>query len=398
MAKSKTYEQRLKEVLAGIRKAAKESGDHPGLITKTQFKKAAPQVTEWDLRSIGGFPSIQKSHFPLTEKDLAGIQKERNVKNYIAKLERDLGDKINLKKEALKIIEKSLKSMKPRKYRVPRKKSIKGKKMAMELMLSDIHFGKKTKTFNIAILKKRLEHLSATFLDELKKKQKEGYNVDQIIISLIGDIIESYTMHGLESAISCEFGNSVQIQQAIDNLFDLVFLPIAMTGIKIHVPAVAGNHDRTEKNRTYNNPGETYVTWVIYNALKRYCELSGLKNVTFDIPTDSYTTYDLFGKHTMLFEHLDEIRSPTKDVCEKLMKKRGDQSGKVVKMLRGGHWHEYVCFDRGKIIINESGCGQDSFAKVKGYVSRSGQTINFYVDDNALPNGFLYSYPVNLEI
>ena len=397
MSKNKTYEQRLKEVLSGIRKASKDTGEHPGLITKAQFKKAAPKVTEWDLRAIGGYASIQKTHFPLTGKDLAEIQKNNQVKNYVAKLERELGDKINLKKEALAVIEKAFKQMKPKKYKVPRKKSVKGKKMAMELMLSDIHFGKKTKTFNLAILRKRLEKLTATFLDELKKKQKEGYNVNQLIISLIGDIIESYTMHGSESSIGCEFGNSVQMQQAIDCLFDLVFLPLAMTGINIHVPAVAGNHDRTEKNRTYNNPGENYVTWVIYNSLKRYCQLSGLKNITFDIPVDSYTTYDLFGKHTMLFEHLDNISSPTKKICEVLMKKRGDQTGKVVKMLRGGHWHEYVCFDRGKIIINESGCGQDSFAKVKGYVSRAGQTINFYVDDDSMPNGFLYSYPVNLE-
>ena len=227
-------------------------------------------------------------------------------------------------------------------------------------------------------------------------KTQQGYNVNEIIISLIGDVIESYTMHGGESALSCEFGNSRQIQEAMDGLFNYVILPIARTGVSIHIPAVAGNHDRTEKNRTFNYPGENYVTWIIYNAIKKYCELAGLDNVTFDIPKDSYTTYDLFGKHTILYEHLDNISSPTKKVLDELIKKRERQVEKRISMIRGGHWHELAIFDRGRAIVNESVCGQDSFAKVKGYASSPGQVINFYIDDDNLPNGYLYSYPVYL--
>jgi hypothetical protein len=82
-----------------------------------------------------------------------------------------------------------------------------------------------------------------------------------------------------------------------------------------------------------------------------------------------------------------------KDIIEK----RSKQLGVQIKMLRGGHWHEYVCYERGRIIINESACGQDSYAKVKGFTTTAGQVINFYVDDKKLPNSFLYSYPVYLE-
>ena len=183
MSKNKSYEQRLSEVLKGLRKAAKDTGEHPSLVTAAQFKKAAPTVTEWDLRSIGGLSAIKKTHFPMTNKELAKIQSDKKVRDYIAKLERDLGDKVNLKKEALSSIETALKNLKPRKYRVPKKPNIKGLEMAIELMLSDIHFGKKTKEFDLEVLKKRLQKLTSTFLHELKKKQKEGYNVNLIIIS-----------------------------------------------------------------------------------------------------------------------------------------------------------------------------------------------------------------------
>jgi hypothetical protein len=268
--------------------------------------------------------------------------------------------------------------------------------MTIELMLSDIHFGKKSETFDLTILKGRLSKLRDVFLSELKNKKDQGYNVERIIISLLGDIIESYTMHGSESSLSCEFGNPKQIYSAIKVMFDEIFLPLAKTGVRIDVPAVAGNHDRTEVNRTFNYPGENYMTWVIYNCLKDYCEIAGLTNVKFDIPKDGYTVVDIYG-HAVLIEHLDNLKSTAKGSLDDLMTDRSKQLGIQIKMVRGGHWHEYVCYDRGRAIINESVCGQDSYAKVKGYASTAGQTINFYVDDKKLPNAFLYSYPVFLE-
>lgn len=392
----KEKELTLDNVKLAVKRAAKDSMIHESKVTIAMMNNQDKRITEWSLRRFGGLSGIRK-YFPISNKDLAILREQKDLQSYVNKLEKDLGEKLNFEKKVLNTIEKAVSGLKPKKYRVPKKTTGKGKEMAMELMLSDIHFGKETKTFNLKILKQRLDKLTSVFLSEMNKKEKDGYNVNQIIISLIGDIIESYTMHGTESALSCEFGNSRQIQESIDNIFDHVLLPIAMTGKKIHIPAVAGNHDRTERNRTFNNPGETYVTWIIYKSLERYCQLSGLKNITFDIPVDSYTTYDLFGKHTIMYEHLDNISSPTKSVLEGLIKKRSEQIGKMIHMVRGGHWHERLSVDRGRIIINESACGQDSFAKVKGYSSKAGQTIVFYVNDDNLPNGYLYDYPVHLE-
>lgn len=394
---SKKKEINLEEVKRAVKTAAKLGDVHPSKVSISMLNGINSAITDWSLRRFGGITGIRK-YFPVNDKDLGVIKDQKETQKYITKLEAQVGEKINFEDMVLKTIDTALRGLKPQRYKIPKVKISKKKiRMAMELMLSDIHFGKKTKNFNLAILKVRLTKLTATFLDMLKDKEKHGYDVSEIILALIGDIIESYTMHGTESALGCEFGNSKQVQEATDALFDLVILPIAMTGKKIHIPAVAGNHDRTEKNRTFNYPGENYVTWIIYNTLKKYCELSGLKNITFDVPVDSYTTYDLFGKHTILYEHLDNVGSPTKAALDTLIKKRERQINKRIAMLRGGHWHEYLCIDRGRVIINESACGQDSFAKVKGYASTAGQVINFYVDDDNLPNGFLYSFPVCLE-
>src|SRR5690606_17177842 len=113
---------------------------------------------------------------------------------------------------------------------------------------------------------KRLQELTAVFLHEMQLHQK-NFNVHRIIIALIGDLLESFTIHGKESALSCEFSNPEQIKEAIECLFFDVILPIANTGVQIDIPAVTGNHDREDSQYTLNYPGKNNFTWVIYNAL-----------------------------------------------------------------------------------------------------------------------------------
>jgi len=338
-----------------VNKAAKDNLIHPSNVTIAMLKVQDDNITEWSLRQFGGMSGIKK-YFPVSEKDLAELKKQKDIQAYINKLEKQLGDNLNFEEQVLKTIRSAIERLNPQQYVIPKIKPDKTKKaMTIELMLSDIHFGKKSETFDLTILNERLLKLRDTFLSELNYKKDQGYNVERIIISLLGDIIESYTMHGSESSLSCEFGNPKQIYSAIKVLFDTIFLPIAKTGIKIDVPAVAGNHDRTETNRTYNNPGENYMTWVIYNCLKDYCELAGLHNVKFDIPIAGFTISDIYG-HAILFEHLDNAKSTTKSALDDIIQARSKQLGVQIKMLRGGHWHEYVCYERGRAIINESAC------------------------------------------
>jgi len=386
----------IEDVKKCVKSAAADNLIHPSKVSLAMLKDKDDRITEWSLRQFGGITGIKK-YFPVTNKDLAEIKKQKDISAYINKLEKQLGEQINFEESVLNTITEAIGMLDSKVYKIPKPKLLKNRKnMTMELMLSDIHFGKKTNTFDLAIVTSRLKKLREVFMSQMEYRKIEGYNVERIILALLGDIIESYTMHGTESALGCEFGNSKQIYQSIKVLFEEVILPIANTGLPIHVPAVAGNHDRTESNRTFNNPGENYVTHIIYNCLKDYCAIAGLHNVTFDIPDDGFTTYDIYGR-TVLAEHLDNVKNTTKATLETLMVKRSKQIGRQIHMIRGGHWHEYVCYERGRAIVNESVCGQDSYAKVKGYASTAGQTINFYVDDDKLPNAFLYSYPVYLE-
>lgn len=391
----KKYHDRLKKVIEGIQLTSEKMGVHPSEITKAHFMKHVDNVTSWDIREVGGLAAVKRAHFPVVSKDLITIRQQKETSKYINELEKKLGEQELLGENMRNVITEAVKGIKVDKVKSVKLRSHKGRRMTMELMLSDIHYGKKTDKFNLKVCRERMSHLTKTFLEEMDKKKVEGYNVERVIIALIGDIIESYTMHGLESASGCEFGNAKQVQSAITSLFHDVIVPIAKTGVRIDIPAVTGNHDRTDMSRTMNKPGESNLTWIIYNTLEELVKASGLKNVTFHIPTSSSVVLDIYGNNC-LYEHGDNAASNNKKGYEDLMEKRARQQDITLHFGRFGHFHEYAIFDRGRIIVNESVCGQDSYAEVKGFKTSAGQTINFYVETKNRPNCFYYSFPVYL--
>jgi hypothetical protein len=386
---------RLDKILKGIEHTAKKLNIDPYDVNKSQFFQHVDGVTPWDIRIFGGLSTIKNSYFPQQNKDLAVIRQEKEIIKYVKQLEQKTSGKLLLEEQLTKMVAESLRGLAIEKVKVPKLSPNKGEKMTMEAMISDVHYGKKTDVFNLEVCRNRIREFTKVFLEEMGRKKKEGYNVEKVIVALIGDLIESYTMHGLESAAGCEFGNSQQVQSAITSLYYDLIRPIAETGVEVFVPCVSGNHDRSETNRTMQEPGLNNLTWIIYNSLEEYCKIAGLKNVTFQIARGSY----LIGKvyeNNILWEHGDNANANTKRGFEALMEQRARQNNVTLHFGRFGHYHEYLCCDRGRIIVNESVCGQDSYAHVKGFNTSAGQTINYYVKTDSRPTCFYYSFAVYL--
>jgi hypothetical protein len=265
----------------------------------------------------------------------------------------------------------------------PRTKSSKGKPcMTMELLISDVHVGKLTDTFNHDVLKRRLMQLSSTMIKEMHKNSLTS-KIDRVILAFLGDLIESSTMHGTESAKGCEFGNSRQVQECLVHLFNLVVVPIsqaaAQYGATVDCVGVAGNHDRTEHDRTYNRVGEENVTWIIYNSMKEFTKLAGLKDVSWHIPVDPYIRLEIYGEG-VLFEHYDNAKGNTRAALENLLAKRVNQLKKPIRFMRGGHFHEPTEYGVGKIIINGNVPGNDGYSTSHGFDCEPTQTLNFYIE------------------
>jgi hypothetical protein len=188
-------------------------------------------------------------------------------------------------------------------------------------------------------------------------------------------------MHVLESAKGCEFGNAKQIYEALKNIFKIVIVPLHQLDIPMRIVCVTGNHDRDGSQRTYHNPGEENFTYVIYNALKDFCEIGGLKNVEFIIPKEPWAIIDIYG-NTVLYEHYDNCKNADRKGLEGLMTKRANQLGITIDYMRGGHFHEPTSFRNGRMQINGCLTGNDSYASVLGFNAEASQTLNSFVNSS----------------
>lgn len=310
---------------------------------------------------------------------LKTVARSRKSSSFSSKENRAILNLWNQREDILEAIKEAAKEISRVKQPVVKRKKAVGKPgITKELLLSDIHFGKKTETFNLDVCKKRLEEVVQATISEIERDSKE-YNVDEIIVALLGDIIENYSMHVLESAKGCEFGNSRQVYEATLNLFKIVILPLSSLGIKMKVVCVTGNHDRDGVSRTYHNPGEENFTYIIYNTIKNFAEFSGLKNIQFIIPKDPWAVINVYG-NTVLYEHYDNCKNPNRAGLESLMTKRASQLNINIDYMRGGHFHEPTSFKNGRIQINGCLTGNDSFASVLGFNSEASQTLNTFVN------------------
>jgi hypothetical protein len=330
-----------------------------------------------------------------TRKSASSVRKENDL------LKEQL-DFIEDAKDAATRIIKGSKLTKVAKPAITKKDS-KKKDMCKELLLSDLHYGKLVRShdnnsisFNAAIARKRMCYLSNIFVREVLDDGKT-FNVTKIILALMGDIIESYTMHGLESAKGCEFNNAEQMVVATQSLFEDLIEPVSKLGIPIVIPCIPGNHDRTGYEKTYNQIGRDYMTFVIYSMLEALCKAKGVTNVEFKITNQSYVILDIFG-NKILYHHGDlASRGIGHSKLKNFKRDVEDQVGFKIDGSRSGHTHEYVVYGRGEDIVNGCLVGQDDYAHNKGYSTEASQTINDYVNTNKRRNKFYKSFAVSLE-
>lgn len=312
-------------------------------------------------------------------KKLKEIFKTKKSNSYTAKENRTILQQWNDQDDILEAIKAAAKEVNKTKFnslKLPKSKKKLG--MTKELLLSDIHFGKLTDTFNLEVCKKRLEEVVHATIGEINRDIKD-YNLDEIVIGILGDIIENYSMHVLESAKGCEFGNARQVYEAMVNIYKIVIVPLSQLGVPMRIICVTGNHDRDGSQRTFHNPGEENFTYIIYNGLKNFCELAGIKNVKFDIPTVPWATFQIYDNH-VLYEHYDNCKNADRKGLEGLMTRRANQLGIPFDYMRGGHYHEPTSFRNGRMQINGCLTGNDSYASVLGYNAEASQTLNTYIN------------------
>lgn len=345
-----------------------------------------------------------KDEFGFEELDVSVLRQNRNIRKAAARSTRQLEmvlDELDIVENFVEDVLSGFEDIadglnEAAKIQTPPISKIDGlKPLTVEVLLSDLHFGKKTEKFNAETARDRIRQLKVSLMKELHV-HKGDHNVDKIVIAMLGDIIESSTMHGAESLIGCEFGNSKQVVTAIDILSTELLIPLAMQGYKLEVVGIAGNHDRVAKEKTYMNRGEEFLSYIIYNGLKSITDALKL-DITYNIPKETFTVVDFYGSKC-LYEHGDEISgNQTRQSFEAHMNKRGKQTGVMLDFIRLGHWHAVSMFEQGRIIINGSLCGSDGYSETLGFDSYPVQVINFYSPSDYRPTSFYKCFPIFLK-
>lgn len=277
--------------------------------------------------------------------------------------------------------------------KLPAKKTGK-KKMIIEPVLSDLHYGLKTSTFDTAVARRRVSDFTTVLLEEYDR-YKKLYEIEKFNLLNLGDVIQSATMHK-DSQASSELTNAQQIAVAIESLYFDFLLPVAMTGEKVDFIGISGNHDRENPVRFTVSPGKYYYSYSIYYALQVLAKAAKLDNVNFIIPEEHFHVYEIFGSH-FLAEHGDNIGKNAPENMEKALSRRSVQTNRLLKGIRIGHFHSDFCGSQGRYICNGSITTGDHYAEMLGFKSRACQLINYYVETKERETPFYHSFCVNLE-
>lgn len=327
-------------------------------------------------------------------KDVARTKRNNSL---TAKQNRVILDALNEQQDVLEQVREAVRGLGKMKIARPAKpasKSATKTDVTVEVLVSDVHIGKKTPEFNLEVCRQRLRLYTQVVVQEIARK-KAHYNVERIVLALLGDIIENATMHGVESARGCEFGNAEQVRFAIELLMAEVVVPLAQLGIPMDVVCVGGNHDRDGEDKTYHHPSQNALSWIIYQTLKMLCEQAKLKHVTWRIADGVYVVLDIYGD-AILYEHGDHVKGFDRKSFMNQLAKRSGQVGKLLKGIRIGHVHVHSTHDNGAAVVNGSVCGQDSYADVLGFNSLPLQVVTYYVRTANRDNAYYYSLPVQL--
>ena len=333
---------------------------------------------------------------------LKSMHRTKKNSGYTAKENKSIIEQWVERDDLIETIANTVKNIALQKYKVakPAPKSKAKKNMTLELLFSDVHYGKYIDNIegnfvDVNVIRERVRKITESVTKEIERESK-SFNIERIILALMGDVIENADFHGQESEKGCEFSTSRQVQEAINSMFYDLILPIAMTGVNVFVPCVTGNHDRIGHSKTYQKPGEDNLTYIIYSTLELLCIQSGLKNVKFEIVKGLYTSVAVYGNN-IVYEHGDELKNINRDTMANQMARRQVQLGRIVHFFRVGHWHEPAQYGQGRMMVNGSVPGQDSYADSRGFCSEAVQIMNYYVQTDKRNTCFFRSFPIYLQ-
>lgn len=274
------------------------------------------------------------------------------------------------------------------------------KKLTLEALIGDIQVGKIMHDYNSEICGKRMEEHGRAIIQRINQYHKQGYQVEKIILSCLGDMIESSHKHK-NSMRATDVSNPEQMRLFVVYFCQHILFPLSKLGIKIDVNCVTGNHDHDDHGLQMFKPGREHLSWMFYNMIAEISKAAGLKHVKFNIPEGSFMVYDIYG-HKVLIEHGVGVSVAEPAMGSKL-NTRSRQIKDNITFFRMGDKHSVTFFNNGQYIVNGAYFGKDEkgieYSGILGYHTPPAQVLVSYVErkKDDPRNPFYEAFIIQLE-
>lgn len=379
------------QIKKAIEAAAKELGKHPSLVTK---KDLVGSVSDWAFKQVGGLELVKNKYFPMEEKELGTIVQLKSEKSYISKLEKQLGEKLNLEQEIKSCLSQlSL----PKELAKPVKKSkskVAGIRRDVIVSLNDTHYGCFVNPEEVGNVNsygwKEASRRTALIAEQVVDyKAEKRSSVDTLHVILNGDIVA-----GVIHDLAGRTGDLLALQQngAIHILTNFLN-HVRKHYKKVKVYGLSGNHDdsthRREGGRVLSHKYDSVLSPVFYSLSSAF---RNDKNMTFNY-TKGLSVDVMLPAGRMLVTHGDVLFSKQlgnpgtninvkglSDIINRFNTGEVARGNDPIKMVLFGHTHchaSFTTFDGIKVYIVPSMVGTDSYAYSLGINSNQAAQLIF---------------------
>jgi hypothetical protein len=234
------------------------------------------------------------------------------------------------------------------------------------LCLSDLHFGEiirvnDTVVFDLTEANARLDNIIDQFI---QAPELDGYNVDECVVILAGDIIDGEMIYPAQSFDTQGHAYN-QIKDATTSIWKAL-LKLSATFPKVRVHCVPGNHGRTTK---HHHPMTNWDN-ALYFGLQ-LCANIAKTNIEIHTPLQMWADFKVrgWGVHT---RHIGVVQASTAGPAKRVMTWLDNHDA---NLFFYGHYHCPEMFSSGtrRIFKNGSLPPANDFAENLGFLDGIGQ-------------------------
>lgn len=263
---------------------------------------------------------------------------------------------------------RNLKPIKPAKHTKPKATK---KEVHVEALLSDVHWGMATNSFNSKIATARVNAYSGKLVEIINKEK-----ATKVTINICGDLINNAQGKHSSDVGGSDMTTSEEVVTAFCEVAKFLEKIYRYGCQDIQVVFVCGNHSNWTSGSKMSMAGRTTLDYIIGMAIKKLCK-DFIPENKWIMPDGNFALYKI-GDKWIGTDHGCGVKVSEASLSAQRAK-RMTQTNKVIHSYRTADKHSASVFDHGRLIVNGSAIGQsetgEEFSSAKGYAVRPSQVV-----------------------